>query len=48
VPDDKDLFLNNGQQDFTDFARPSADDSPMLVFESVELAVGIERQNYWF
>jgi len=48
APDSENILLNNPQQNFTNLARPSADDSPLLVFESIELAVGIERQNYWF
>jgi hypothetical protein len=48
VPDSEKFVLNNRQQNFTGLARPSADDSPLLVFESIELAVGMERQNYWF
>jgi len=48
MPESENLVLNNHQQNFTDFTRPSADDSPMLILESVELAVGIERQDYGF
>src|SRR5689334_1751139 len=38
APESENLVLNNHQQNFAYLARPSADDSPMLVFESVELA----------
>src|SRR6185503_4476495 len=38
MPESENLVLNNHQQNFTDFTRPSADDSPLLVLESIKLA----------